>query len=105
MTAPSWERAGADRRKGTGERTRAGETGQVGSTLPLVGERQLEVKPGPGGREGGFEGRSLVELGFGLKGADWDSEAARTERWNRPIKDWPAALYHLSIVLPGRVPP
>ena len=27
-----------------------------------------------------------------------------SERWTRPIKDWPAALYHLSIVFPGRVP-
>jgi len=27
-----------------------------------------------------------------------------SERWTRPIKDWPAALYHLSIGFPGRVP-
>lgn len=27
-----------------------------------------------------------------------------SERWTRPIKDWPLALYHLSIVFPGRVP-
>ena len=27
-----------------------------------------------------------------------------SERWSRPVQDWPAALYHLSIVFPGRVP-
>lgn len=27
-----------------------------------------------------------------------------SERWTRPIKDWPAALNHLAIVFPGRVP-
>lgn len=26
------------------------------------------------------------------------------ERWTMPIQDWPPALYHLSIVFPGRVP-
>jgi putative transposase len=26
------------------------------------------------------------------------------ERWTMPIPDWPAALYHLSLVFPGRVP-
>jgi putative transposase len=26
------------------------------------------------------------------------------ERWTMPIWDWPAALYHLSLVFPGRVP-
>jgi putative transposase len=26
------------------------------------------------------------------------------ERWTRPIRDWPTALYHLSLVFPGRVP-
>lgn len=26
------------------------------------------------------------------------------ERWTMPIRDWPAALYHLSIAFPGRVP-
>lgn len=30
--------------------------------------------------------------------------AKASQRWTRPIKDWPAALYHLSIVFPGRVP-
>jgi putative transposase len=27
-----------------------------------------------------------------------------SERWTRPVKDWPGALNHLSIVFPGRVP-
>lgn len=27
-----------------------------------------------------------------------------SERWSRPVQDWPAALYHLSLVFPGRVP-
>jgi putative transposase len=27
-----------------------------------------------------------------------------SERWTRPLKDWPAALNHLAIVFPGRVP-
>jgi putative transposase len=27
-----------------------------------------------------------------------------SERWTRPIKDWPAALNHLAIAFPGRVP-
>jgi len=27
-----------------------------------------------------------------------------TRRWNRPIKDWPAALNFFSIVFEGRVP-
>lgn len=27
-----------------------------------------------------------------------------SERWSRPVQDWHAALYHLSIVFPGRVP-
>jgi putative transposase len=27
-----------------------------------------------------------------------------SERWNRPIKDWPAALNHFAIVFEGRVP-
>jgi putative transposase len=27
-----------------------------------------------------------------------------SERWSRPVQDWPGALYHLSIVFPGRVP-
>lgn len=26
------------------------------------------------------------------------------ERWTMPIRDWPSALYHLSLVFPGRVP-
>lgn len=26
------------------------------------------------------------------------------ERWTMPITDWPTALYHLSVVFPGRVP-
>lgn len=26
------------------------------------------------------------------------------ERWTMPIRDWPPALYHLSMVFPGRVP-
>jgi putative transposase len=26
------------------------------------------------------------------------------ERWTRPIKEWPDALLHLSLVFPGRVP-
>jgi putative transposase len=26
------------------------------------------------------------------------------ERWTMPIRDWPTALYHLSLVFPGRVP-
>jgi putative transposase len=26
------------------------------------------------------------------------------ERWTMPIRDWPNALYHLSLVFPGRVP-
>lgn len=26
------------------------------------------------------------------------------ERWTMPIHDWPTALYHLSVVFPGRVP-
>ena len=25
------------------------------------------------------------------------------ERWTMPIRDWPNALYHLSLVFPGRV--
>jgi transposase-like protein len=27
-----------------------------------------------------------------------------SERWTMPIRDWPTALYHLSLVFPGRVP-
>ena len=27
-----------------------------------------------------------------------------SERWTMPIRDWPKALYHLSLVFPGRVP-
>jgi putative transposase len=27
-----------------------------------------------------------------------------SERWTMPILDWPSALYHLSLVFPGRVP-
>lgn len=27
-----------------------------------------------------------------------------SERWTMPIRDWPNALYHLSLVFPGRVP-
>lgn len=27
-----------------------------------------------------------------------------SERWNRPIKDWPAALNHFTIVFEERVP-
>jgi putative transposase len=27
-----------------------------------------------------------------------------SERWTMPIRDWPQALYHLSLVFPGRVP-
>jgi putative transposase len=27
-----------------------------------------------------------------------------SERWTRPVQDWPAALNHLSLVFPGRVP-
>jgi transposase-like protein len=27
-----------------------------------------------------------------------------SERWTRTGQDWPAALYHLAIVFPGRVP-
>ena len=27
-----------------------------------------------------------------------------SERWTRPISDWPSALYHFSLVFPGRVP-
>lgn len=27
-----------------------------------------------------------------------------SERWARPIKDWPAALNHLDVVFQGRVP-
>jgi putative transposase len=27
-----------------------------------------------------------------------------SERWTMPIRDWPSALYHLSLVFPGRVP-
>jgi transposase-like protein len=27
-----------------------------------------------------------------------------SERWTMPIRDWPAARYHLSLVFPGRVP-
>jgi putative transposase len=27
-----------------------------------------------------------------------------SERWTRPVQDWPAALSHLAIVFPGRVP-
>lgn len=26
------------------------------------------------------------------------------ERWTKPIRDWPTALYHLSLVFPGRMP-
>ena len=26
------------------------------------------------------------------------------ERWSMPIREWPVALYHLSMVFPGRVP-
>ena len=26
------------------------------------------------------------------------------ERWTMPVKEWPPALYHLSLVYPGRVP-
>jgi putative transposase len=26
------------------------------------------------------------------------------ERWTMPVRDWPNALYHLSVVFPGRVP-
>lgn len=26
------------------------------------------------------------------------------ERWTMPVRDWPSALYHLSVVFPGRVP-
>jgi putative transposase len=26
------------------------------------------------------------------------------ERWTMPVRDWPTALYHLSLVFPGRVP-
>ena len=27
-----------------------------------------------------------------------------SERWTMPIRDWPSALYHLSLAFPGRVP-
>lgn len=27
-----------------------------------------------------------------------------SERWNRPVQNWPGALYHLSLVFPDRVP-
>ncbi len=27
-----------------------------------------------------------------------------SERWTRPVQDWPAALNHLAPVFPGRVP-
>jgi putative transposase len=27
-----------------------------------------------------------------------------SERWSRPIKDWPAALNHLAVVFEGRIP-
>ncbi|TVP48488.1 MAG: transposase [Gemmatimonadales bacterium] len=27
-----------------------------------------------------------------------------SERWTRPVQDWPAALNHLAIVIPGRLP-
>jgi len=27
-----------------------------------------------------------------------------SERWTRPVQDWPSALNHLALVFPGRVP-
>jgi len=27
-----------------------------------------------------------------------------SERWTRPVQDWTAALNHLALVFPGRVP-